>query len=370
MWLSAAGYETIHIGKFLNFYGQESAVEPVPGWSQWDTITGDGDSTLYYGFPVDDDGVAQIIPEYATDYLTSQAVHQIDVASRPFYLQLDYDAPHFDAGPPPGPTPAAAYRYSFHGFRAPHGPSFNEADVRDKPFFIRKLHPLTHSGMAWLNDAWRNSLRSLQSVDAGVRELVQLLKARGELGNTYIFFVSDNGFFFGQHRLVAGKYLPYEPSTHLPLLVRGPGIAPGSRTNSLVENIDLAPTFAALAGTTPTIQPDGQSLLPILRNPGRVSSRAVLLEGHTGDSREVHWNPHSNDASVTDYVGLVAGPWRYVHYQYGARELYDLRTDPEETENLVWRQPKVAARLNKLANRLKACSGVDCRARIKFGRGQ
>ena len=88
----------------------------------------------------------------------------------------------------------------------------------------------------------------LRAIDDGVKQVVDTLGYIGKLRNTYIIFISDNGFFYGEHRLTGGKFLAYEPSTHLPLLMRGPGIKPGTATGELAANIDIAPTILELAG--------------------------------------------------------------------------------------------------------------------------
>ncbi len=364
-WLQSAGYETIHIGKFLNGYGDADPTELVPGWSQWETSFHADDTASYYGVTANVNGSIETVPTYVTDYETAQAVQQIERATEPFYLQLDYVAPHFDRAGAPGPTPAPRYARAFTGVNAPRTASYG-VSKRTTPYFVRRLHPLTRHRRRWINQGWRNTLRTLQSVDAGVGQIVDALAASGKLDDTYVIFTSDNGFFFGQHRIVSGKYLPYEASTHLPLLIRGPGIAPGSWTESLAENVDLAPSIAELAGATPTLAPDGRSLVPLFERPRALSKRALLLEGYTGDDQPVHWDPHSNNASVTDYFGVLAGPWKYVRYGMGARELYNLREDPEELENLVHKEPRKAARLNRLTNRLQACQGPGCHVAINI----
>ena len=82
--------------------------------------------------------------------------------------------------------------------------------------------------------------------------VVDTLGGLHRLRNTYIIFTSDNGFFYGEHRLTGGKFLAYEPATHLPLLIRGPGIKPGTSTGELAANIDIAPTILELAGAKRT----------------------------------------------------------------------------------------------------------------------
>ena len=108
--------------------------------------------------------------------------------------------------------------------------------------------------------------------------MIDTLGAMGRLRNTYVIFTSDNGFFFGEHRLLGGKFLAYEPATHLPLLIRGPGIKPGSSTGELAANIDIAPTILELAGAEADKSIDGRSLVPYMDDPDLRTRRPILFE--------------------------------------------------------------------------------------------
>ena len=111
--------------------------------------------------------------------------------------------------------------------------------------------------------AWSRCARSTTASSRSINTL----GAMGRLRNTYILFTSDNGFFYGEHRLTGGKFLAYEPATHVPLLIRGPGIKPGSATGELAANIDIAPTILELAGADADKSIDGRSLVPYMRRP-------------------------------------------------------------------------------------------------------
>src|SRR3712207_5356610 len=129
-----------------------------------------------------------------------------------------------------------------------------------------------------IDDYYRQRLESMLAVDEMVGSLVDELEAAGELENTYIVFTSDNGWFQGEHRIQSTKNRPYEEAARVPLFVRGPGVAAGTKTEKLALNTDFAPTFAALAGTT-FPDADGRSLVPLLRGEEATPWRsAVLLE--------------------------------------------------------------------------------------------
>jgi arylsulfatase A-like enzyme len=138
----------------------------------------------------------------------------------------------------------------------------------------------------------------------------------------------------GEHRVRSGKMLPYDPSTHVPLLVRGPGIPAGRHSDELVANIDLAATLVDVADATAGKTVDGRSLMPFARNPSLRTNRAIRT------SR-----------------------WLYVRWRNGARELYDLHRDSAEMQSLhSGRAHRHVRRV--LANRLRVlarCAGETCR---------
>jgi arylsulfatase A-like enzyme len=162
-------------------------------------------------------------------------------------------------------------------------------------------------------------------------------------------FTSDNGWHHGEHRLQKGKAYPYEEDIHMPLLVRGPGVQAGSSTDKLILNTDYFPTFTDLGGVQTPDYVDGRSLRPVLQ--GRVSSwrSAVLLE------------QRKSTESDAGFYGIRTSDRKYVEYQGGFRELYNLTTDPYELNNAY----EASAPPDGLATRLqalKSCTGAACRA--------
>jgi arylsulfatase A-like enzyme len=399
VWLRDAGYRTIHVGKFLNFYGQPPFSDPTevpPGWTDWETLVGEDSTHYFYGYrlnvngtvegPFGDLGYASKDPvgcpgdpaphdqcDYQSDVLTQRALDQIAASAPggPFFLSVDYVAPHGDFQPPWGPEPAPRHYGSWTGAPLPRPPGFNERDVSDKPRFIRRAGKLGATSIAHTQEEWQKEVESLRAVDEGVGRIVSALEASGELGSTYVFFTSDNGFFQGEHRLQREKFLPYEPSVHVPLLVRGPGIPPGSSSAELVANLDLAPTILEIAGATPSMPVDGRSLLPYARNPAKRSRRPLLLEAFT---RTVDVGAARNQrasasiwAPARDYRGIRVGPYKYVRYAGGQRELYDLRRDRHELHSRH-RDPRyreVRAYLAKRLGWLRRCGGQTCRRELR-----
>ena len=314
VWLQQAGYKTIHIGKFLNAYGDppyDDGRTIPPGWSSWHTVLSSDTTHYYYGYTLNnngsidgpygdpgswetreygvrDDPGCPFAPlnglpcYYETDTLTNFATEELaqTPAEQPFYLQLDYTAPHGDYRRPAGPEPAPREYDWFKGARLPHNRSegFDEGNVADKPRFIREAPHLTLDDKHTYRVYWQKQLEALRGVDDGVKQIVDTLGLEGRLRNTYIIFTSDNGFFFGEHRLIGGKFLAYEPSTHLPFLIRGPGIKPNTQTGELSGNIDIAPTILELAGAEADKSIDGRSMVPYLHDPSLRSRRPLLFE--------------------------------------------------------------------------------------------
>jgi arylsulfatase A-like enzyme len=185
-------------------------------------------------------------------------------------------------------------------------PSFDEADVTDKPRYIQNRAPLTDAEIAEIDELRKDQLRTLVEVDRAVGRVLDALDSTGRLENTLVVFTSDNGFLLGEHRRDA-KSVPYEESIRVPMVVRFDALGVQPRTDEhLVLNVDLAPTFAAVAGLQ-AVGVDGANLLPLIEHMG---------------------------AGAT-YCGVRSERYVYIVYRTGEDELYDLSTDPFQLENLA-----------------------------------
>jgi N-acetylglucosamine-6-sulfatase len=374
--LHAAGYRTALIGKYLNGYpGTEKSTYVPPGWDEWASPVA-GSAYAAYRFTLNENGktvkYGSKPEDYMTDVLAGKATAFVRGAAapagngKPFFLYLATYAPHKPA------TPAKRHAGLFPGLKAPRTPSFNEADVSDKPARIRALPKLDAGQIAAIDTIYRKQRLSLQAVDEMVAALVRALQETGQLANTYIVFTSDNGFHMGQHRLDQGKYTPYETDVHVPLLIRGPGVPAGGTASALAASVDLAPTLAELAGAKLTVDFDGRSLVPLLR--GQIPSdwrRMVLLEQfafppappRAGEALEP---PDEQDAkAASDYpahAGVRTADFKFVAYATGEREVYDLRSDPDELANLRDRVGQAwLTRLSRMSQNLGKCAGATCR---------
>jgi N-acetylglucosamine-6-sulfatase len=362
--LQAAGYDTVHIGKYLNGWGATSDISPPPGWTRWFGLV-DPTTYLYTGYTVSVDGVAQqhgtSDAEYQTDVLAAEAVRQIEQRAggeRPFFLSFTPLAPHAEgeevaAGGGGGehrfPVPVAPARHAdaFADEPFPRTPAYDEADVSDKPEEIRARSRLSASSTDYLDRYQAAELGALAAVDEAVEQIVDALDRTGALDETVLVFTSDNGLFHGEHRVVTGKFLLYEPAVRVPLVVRGPGFARGRVVTTPVANVDLAPTIAGVSGAELLTEPDGTSLIDLVDD-GAGADRAVLLENFRGGA------PHT--------AGVRTRRWTYFAHATGEVELYDLEADPDQLENLAGagEVAGVEAALAAALDRLRDCAGPAC----------
>jgi N-acetylglucosamine-6-sulfatase len=180
-----------------------------------------------------------------------------------------------------------------------------------------------------------------------------VLRAARQLRNTYIVFTSDNGFHLAQHRLPAGKNSAYEEDIRVPLIVRGPHVPAGKVVEHLTGNIDLAPTFAELAGAEAPDFVDGRSLVRFLR--GRESSGESWRQGFLLEAGFVTGN--------RVFQGIRGENFTYVEYlNTGERELYDLERDPYQLQSIHdAAEPAVLDQLAAWVASLRKCVGESCR---------
>jgi arylsulfatase A-like enzyme len=234
----------------------------------------------------------------------------------------------------------------FTGTTAPRPPSYDEADVSDKPAFVRNRPRLSQAYRDRIDSWYPRRLESLQAVDEGIEQIVNTLAETGELDNTVFMFMSDNGWFQGEHRIAEQKLHVYEPSTRVPLMISGPGVQPGATVDEWTSNVDLVATILGLTGAQPGVAQDGMSLVPYLSG-GPPVGRAVF---------------HETSADERGYTAIRAGRWKYVEYATGERELYDLIADPHELASLHAdpAQGPTMVRLAEMLQSLKNCQGSDC----------
>ena len=366
-WLKEDGYRTALVGKYMN--GYKSTGTKPEGWSEFYGVHG---ANKYW--KLDENGKVKY---YTQDRSKSDYRHWEDVlgdkslsfmrgsisSGEPFMLYYNPHAPHSPMIWPP------RHDNVFARASLPTPGNFSEADVSDKPRYIRRLDRASENQKKNWTKKHRQRLRATVSVADQIKRMRNLLKERGELDNTYIIFTSDNGYHLGNHRLPPGKQTPYETDHRVPLTVSGPGIKPGTAYGHLISNIDLAPSIAGLASIEVpgySEKVDGRSFEPVLDPaqsfPARRYRTRMLLEHYHGPSVPSAIVPPT-------YAVLKDTGFTYTRYATGEREYYNLRKDPYQVEskhrNL---DPDRRRRLEQKISRLVNCVGSSCRTADGGGR--
>ena len=383
--LHGAGYRTVLLGKYLNGYPDTAHANYIPpGWDEWFSPVA-GNPYSEYNYTLNENGTPVKYGAAASDYLTDVIyARAVDFISRqsqnpqPIFIYFATYAPHSPY------TPAPRHANLFPGLKAPKNPAFNEADVSDKPAYIAGKPLLTGAQIAAIDTDYRKRVQALQAVDEAIGGLIDALRATGRLANTYIFFASDNGYHMGEHRLLPGKYTPYETDLHVPLIVRGPSVPAGVTRTEFAANLDLAETFADLAGVAPLPFADGRSIVPLMRSGPAISwRRAFLLEEFgggefvLGDETDatnaastlgIREPPDAQElaeptATIPSYFGFQTPTYKYVEYQTAEKELYVLTADPFELTNQASHVASAVAKaLGDYVRTLDTCTGDVCRS--------
>jgi N-acetylglucosamine-6-sulfatase len=249
-------------------------------------------------------------------------------SSQPLFLYLAFNAPHSDSAGRilPAPTDGG----SCSGTAFPQAPNFNGRDTVSEPPWMAAEQPKN----AWTLQIQRAATcNALRGIDSAVMSIVTELERVGRLTNTYLLFTSDNGYAFGEHRLT-GKGDLYEASIRVPLLVRGPDVAPSTVTR-LTSNVDLVPTILNWAKVTPPRDfVDGTSFSGVLRGEEQREPQEVLLRGcrtQRGDRDDCGGYP----SNMGSNWGLRTATHKYIEYPDGYAQLFDLTQDPWELTNLA-----------------------------------
>jgi len=340
MRLHDSGYHTAYMGKW--HMGEEND-EKRPGFDFFATHKGQG---KYYGTEFNVNGKREMVNEYYTHFVTQLALKWLnsDHGGKPWLLMVGHKAPHSFYIPEPKytntfnsvwvPYPESAFHlddkpawmkdrlYTWHGI---YGPLFewrkNFPD--DRPEAVKDFANMTHA-------YWGTIL----SVDDSVGIMLSELKRRGELDNTLILFMGDNGLLNGEDGMV-DKRAMQEASIRIPLIVRYPGLTAIDKPRQIEQQVltlDVAPSVLDLCGAAPLINIHGKSW--------------VKLVEHGDSSWRKSWFYEYNYEKQFPYTPNIRGvrtdDWKYVHYPHGdgspdrhKSELYNLEFDPDERHNLI-----------------------------------
>ena len=318
-----AGYTTASAGKVFHSSSDLAAIDVVgPGGSHGPFppakftdpgLTGSNTFIDWGAYPADD----SLMPDYEVVTWATNQMNSFAGGTSPFLMTIGLHRPHvplfvpqhwFDLYPP-------------GSFALPY---YEPNDLDDTPRFARYTHwmlpePRTEALLAY--HEWENHTRAylacVSFVDAQIGRLLDALEATGRAGNTIVVLLSDHGYHLGEKGLTAKTTL-WDESTRVPLLMTGPGIAPGESSAQAVELLDLYPTLLDLCGLPPYAPLEGRSLRPQLEDPASAPPRPPAITTHGIDNHSV-----------------VNARFRYIRYADGTEEFYDRFIDPDEQINRI-----------------------------------
>jgi arylsulfatase A-like enzyme len=185
--------------------------------------------------------------------------------------------------------------------------------------------------------------RMITEIDDEIGLIRKQLKAQGIEDNTIIILMGDNGYFLGDRQL-ADKWLMYDASIRIPLIIYDPRVHKPASIDAMVLNIDITKTMLGIAGITAPKKYQGQDLMPFVEKGNIPSNRKSILIEHLWKLPEI---PSSE--------GIRSANWKYFRYRLisAPEELYDLKSDPLEKNNLA-ANPKYAKQLALLRKQCDA----------------
>lgn len=416
-WMQRAGYRTGFVGKYLNDYGTLDRTEIPKGWDSWNALL-DQSTYDYFNYAMNINGQVRFwgdrkyaesqlnlgtmaatntptsfgefiqmfqkafVPwnyfgwqrpqDYTTDVsgrIADRFVRTSVRSRKPFFLYFSTAAPHAEdtnhiqglrqGAPTPDPRPPKRYENTFDHVPLPKSPAFNEEDVSDKASNVRNLPRLTDEQIEKVTANYRGRLGAIRAIDDQVGKIARSLRRSGEFRNTVMILTSDNGYLQGEHRLAASKFMPFENALRVPLLMRGPGIKAKRRVTRPSLDVDLTRTVLAAGRGKPGRLMDGVSLLAAARGQAALPQRDIPMEA----IRPLFKFTTPLTAFDVPFYGVKTNRYKYIHWSFDELELYDMRRDPYELENIA-NDPAMAgviANLEKKALALSKCRGRACR---------
>ncbi|WPR70109.1 sulfatase-like hydrolase/transferase [Flavobacterium sp. NG2] len=338
------GYYTGFFGKFGVKY--DNFDKQFDEYDDYDRDTRFKDKRGYFYKTIGKDTV------HLTRYTGQQAIDFIDKNAsnkKPFCLSLSFSAPHAH-----DPAPDQ-YFWQKESDQLLANTTIPGPDLADDKYFDI-LPKFVRDGFNRLRWTWRydtpekyqHSLkgyyRMISEIDTEIAKIRKKLKEKGVDKNTVIIVMGDNGYFLGERQL-AGKWLMYDNSIRVPLIINDPRVNKHQDINDMALNVDVPVTIANIAGIQAPKSWQGKSLLPIVNQETNSISRDTILIEHLWDFTEI---PPSEGVRTKD--------WKYFRYVNDKRveELYHLAKDPKETKNLIGNKKyqKIAAELRAKCDEL------------------
>ena len=343
-YLQNKGYQTAFMGKW---HMGNTDDRPQPGFDYWISFQGQG---VYYNptFNINGKRIKQPEGSYITDLLTDYAIEWMGKRNKgkPFFLYLSHKGVHAEFYPakrhegkysnipivcPPSMYLTATDSSKTYGIvTAPQ----TKVNTQDIPKWVRNQRYSWHGvdymyhGTIKFDDFYHRYLETLQAVDESIERVLNWIQSQGLQDNTMVVYMGDNGFSFGEHGLIDKRHA-YEESMRVPLLIWAPGMV---KANSVVEqiimNVDLAPTFLEIAGIPKPKQMQGYSFAEILKGNNSAWPRDKVFY-------EYYWEAAFPQTPTT--FAIRTNQYKYIYYNgvWDINELYDLKADPYEMNNLI-----------------------------------
>lgn len=319
------GYHTGFYGKYGVRYNDLD--KQFDEFESYDRNNRYKDRRGYYYKTIDNDTVhlTRYTGQKALDFIDNNAANE-----KPFCLSLSFSAPHAHDGAP------EQYFWQNTTDKLLENTTIPGPELGDDKYFDAQPK-IVKKGFNWLRWTWRydtpekyqHSLkgyyRMISGIDIEIKKIRAKLKEKGLDKNTVIIVMGDNGYFLGERKL-AGKWLMYDNSIRVPLIVFDPRVNSHQDVSDMVLNIDVPQTIADLAGVKAPEAWQGKSLMPIVEKQTKTIERDTILIEHIWDFSEI---PPSE--------GVRTKKWKYFRYvnDKSIEELYDLVKDPQEIKNLV-----------------------------------
>ena len=333
------GYYTGFFGKYGVRYNDLD--KQFDEYESYDRNNQYKDRRGYYYKTIDNDTV------HLTRYTGQKALDFIDknaTNDKPFCLSLSFSAPHAHDRAP------KQYFWQSEMDKMLESTTIPDPELGDDKYFLAQPK-IVRDGFNRLRWTWRydtpekyqHSLkgyyRMISGIDLEIKKIREKLKATGQDKNTVIIVMGDNGYFLGE-RQFAGKWLMYDNSIRVPLIVFDPRVNKHQDVDDMVLNIDVPQTIVDIAGVKAPSTWQGKSLLPIVKQETNTIARDTILIEHIWDFENI---PPSE--------GVRTKKWKYFRYvnDKSIEELYDLEKDPQEIKNLIGKK-----KYRTVANKLRA----------------
>ena len=358
-WLQKSGINTSLIGKYLNGFPNATPTENYipPGYDYFVTSTSKNQAYQGFNYTLNENGTLKnygnMPKEFMNTVLLKSATNYIGQVKSPFFMEFASYNPHTPAPFDP------KYAGTHPSDTVPRTPSFNMAGTNEVGWLA--AHPvLGPNRVENMDRLWRKRLRSTESIADTYEALQARLKASGHAKDTLIIVTSDNGYHAGVHRLATGKQTAFAEDAVVPAVFIGPGIAKGAVISKTTSMVDLGPTISKIFGAKAPSYADGRDLMPLLLGAADTPWRTATLTESL--SRTLPGDPDYSPLEAPEFHALRSENWLYIEYLNKDVELYNLKTDPYEMNNVqASTNPVIVSQLHAQLVAMKRCSGPSCR---------